>query len=671
MTICLLLAAGLASPSARAAEAGDEERIEAYDRLQAGDWGEAIQAFDLYLKDHPEDVQAGLDYINALFQLGRFLPAAEWLEVMRRQNPERESLSFRLGIAFANLNRPKEAADLFQSLTTSANPDLARAAVESLAHLEADMAQARQLRETRALFALAADEEDAGVVVAADAMEAAGPLPYPVALQRLYALYNLKRFPSALEQADRLAITYPSRTELAFLRAELRVQLKRIDEAVAIWRRVEEVDPGSPDGVEARRRRLAFQPPPMIPLPPPGNTVSPEENRIYKLANQGQHEEVVQAINAMERTGPLSPAMERQRLYAWQLLGRTDVALARASLLAAACPGDVDLALIQADLLFAAGQWKASAALLSAVAEAHPGAPPAEVARERLRNIPAIARRDKSYWGEAYVSGDYYGRFGAVVGSGMARHGFFTPKARWFQPYGEFRFSVDTEAGIPGQRSEVADNYVGFYGGARIQVWEKEYVFLYAQAGLNKDLLDVRDDGDWAFDSHAGIYGYKAWGPGVGLLQQARSKGNREVAEAREASPGRVAPGVVWDPFWRGDWFVDGSADFSYYDRYASALGYSQLHQGFRMMQIGPTLGLDAYVVENLAWDVKGNYFDNFVEIGPGVRWLWVPCRHAEVVLRTEWLNGFYFGRDAQGTRGNAAGQYDEVRVGLSVGMRW
>jgi hypothetical protein len=198
---------------------------------------------------------------------------------------------------------------------------------------------------------------------------------------------------------------------------------------------------------------------------------------------------------------------------------------------------------------------------------------------------------------------------------------------------------------------------------------EKEFVFVYAQAGINKDLLDVRDDGDWSLDSQAGIYAYKAFGPGVGLLEQSASPEDRNTGETRETK--KVAPGVIWDPFWRGDWFVDGGADFSYYDRYASALGYGQSHQGFRMFQIGPTLGFDAYVVENIGWDVKGNFFDNLVEVGPGVRWLWSPCRNADVVLRLEWLNGFYMGRDEKDTRGDASGQYDEIRVGMSVGMRW
>ena len=85
----------------------------------------------------------------------------------------------------------------------------------------------------------------------------------------------------------------------------------------------------------------------------------------------------------------------------------------------------------------------------------------------------------------------------------------------------------------------------------------------------------------------------------------------------------------------------------------------------------GPRLVFDTYLVENLTWDVRGNFFDNSFEFGPGARFIWQPHSNWEVVLRTEWLNGFYFGRDELRNRGNASSHYDGVQVGLSVGARW
>jgi hypothetical protein len=113
---------------------------------------------------------------------------------------------------------------------------------------------------------------------------------------------------------------------------------------------------------------------------------------------------------------------------------------------------------------------------------------------------------------------------------------------------------------------------------------------------------------------------------------------------------------------------VDAGADFSYYDRFHSWLGYGQVREGFRLAQFGVVVAMDAYVMQNLAWDVKGNYTDNLIELGPGLRFVYTPCRNWQAVLRAEWAEGMYFGRGVQG--GNDS-TYDDFRVGLSLGVNW
>src|SRR5262245_65365133 len=155
--------------------------------------------------------------------------------------------------------------------------------------------------------------------------------------------------------------------------------------------------------------------------------------------------------------------------------------------------------------------------MLRHTTEDHPDTPVAAAAQQRVQGLPAMANLDKWYWGEAYVSGDYLGRFGTVLGSGFIRHGTFIPGLRWVQPFQEFRFGVDTRSDVGGQRSVIADNFVGLYDGIRLQPFPTEYLFFYAMAGVNKDLLDRRHDGDFAFDYQAGLYGFKSWGPGTVL----------------------------------------------------------------------------------------------------------------------------------------------------------
>jgi hypothetical protein len=243
----------------------------------------------------------------------------------------------------------------------------------------------------------------------------------------------------------------------------------------------------------------------------------------------------------------------------------------------------------------------------------------------------------------------------------MARHGTFIPKARWLQPYAEFRFSVDTDSGNGRNQTIFFDNFVGFYGGVRAQLMSREYLFVYAQGGTSQDLLDNRDDGDWAYDYQAGIYGFKGWGPGTGY--ETPTLGDSPVSESAGGSTNLF--------FWRPDWFVDGGADFSYYHRYSSWIGFAQAHQGYRLFQVGPRLAFDGYLVEKMSWDVKGNYFDNFVALGPGARWVWSPCDNAQVVLRADYLFGYYMGRDDEDNRDGASGQFNGVEVGLSVGLKW
>jgi tetratricopeptide (TPR) repeat protein len=786
----LVLATLLIPPSGMWAQT-ENRRAQAYELLQQGDFTGAAAQFERYLESSPDDLPAGLDYVDLLTQLQRHDQAVAWLERLHRRYPDQEPAYFRLGTAYLQVKRFSDAERVFTALRKSPNPAMASAAAEASKRLQAEQEQAEKSQAEARLFQLAKQGKHEAVLAEVESMEKRWPLPYPVTLQRLYALYNLQRFEQALPLANTLAQTHPRAVDLALLRAELLVQLKRPEDASAIWREIEANQPGAPVAAEARRRRLACQPPPPPPPPPPAPpSASLEEDKIYALAQQEKDREVVEAAEALEkktrlswpmelqrlyalynlhefhqalnraealskmnpddvplaflraellvradrvdeavalwrqieqghpdtaeareaahrrqanekppppapyqpteedrifglaqagrqteviaavdalerRTGQLSWPMELQRLYALQAVGDRPRAQQRADQLAVTHGDDPYLTLIRADLLSQTGHPKEAGTLLYKLQEQHTGDPVESEARRRLRSLPPIARVDKWYWGEAYFSGDYFGRFDAVTGSGVARHGYFMPGARWLQPYAEFRFGVDTESGIQKERTVVTDNHLGFYGGLRAQVLPTEYLFLYAQGGFDRDLLDRREDGDWAYDYQAGIYGFKSWGPGIVLKES-----DPAATQAGTPSPAGVRAGR-YDVFWRGDWFLDGGADFSYYHRYASWIGYGQAREGFRLFQIGPHLALDTYLVENLSWDAKGNYFDNLVELGPGARWIWKPCPAADIILRAEWLNGFYLGRDELDNRGDTSSHYDEVRVGLTVGLRW
>jgi TolA-binding protein len=628
------------------AEAG--LRARAYELYQAKRFGEAAEQFRLYLDRNQRDARVLFDYASLLLQLHRHDEAARALEQLHQLQPRHEAGYFRLGATYVNLGRSGDAERVFRELQQSSNPAMAAAAGEALQKLGKDEARTARIRAETHVFELARAGDHTGVLAAIGELEKNESLSFALELQRLYALSALHRFAEGLPRAEQLARTHPDSVELALVQADFLAQLERRSEAEVIWRRVAQRYPGTAAALEANRRLQERV------LPPP-------EDHVYDLVRQQRHREALAAIEEMEKAGALPWSMEMQRIYSLQALNEFTAATHRADELAAKNPEASDLALLRADLLAHQHAWFAAARTLKEVEQRAPESDTGHAARARMRALPAVANLDKWYWGEAYAAGDYLGRYDALVGSGFIRTGTFIPEARWLQPYAEHIFGVDTASSATRSKGQtiIFDNAVGFYGGMRLQVIPTEYLFFYVQGGVNKDLLDQRDDGDWALDSQAGVYGFKSWGPGVAFLPK--------TTPAAAAAETPASAGL----FWRGDWFADAGANFSYYDRYSSWIGYGQAHEGFRLGQWGKDIAFDAYLLENIAWDVRGNFYDNYADFGPGARIIWRPRPQWQVVLNCEWLQGYYFGRNERGNRNGTDADYNGVHVGLSVGARW
>lgn len=658
----ILLASALITTGAEPSAEAQAARARAYQLFDQKQFEASAEQFRKYLGEAADDYTAQTDYASLLAQLGRHAEAARTLETVREKQPQNESASFKLGVVYLTLKRANDAEQVFASLEKSTNRDMAAAARDALARVRDERAREARFKSEENVYKLAGEFKHEEVLREIEKLERTGELSHGMEMQRLYSMASLKQYAQALERANRLERKSPGAADLNLLRADLYSQLGQRSEAEAIWRDVERRNAGTPSATEARRR-----------MGEKGAAATPED-RVYTLAREQKHREVVEAINELERKGPLSPSMELQRLYAWQALGETKLALEHFDRIASQQPHKPELALMHADLLISQHRWQEAAAILKALKTEQKETRFAVEAGNRLASIPEIANLDKWYWGEAYLSGDYHGRYGTVIGSGFARHGYYIPEVRWLQPYAEMRFSADTRSGAGPRSTIITDNFIGFYGGMRAQLLPTEYLFIYGQGGINKDFLDRREDGDWALDYQAGVYGFKSWGPGTVLRtpsQIVQTGGNVPAAQLNADEARKEHAALTNNVFWRGDWFVDAGADFSYYHRYSSWIGYGQAHEGFRLWQLGPSAAVDAYVVENIAWDVRGNFYDNLFEIGPGVRLLWVPRRRWEVVLRAEWLHGFYFGRDDLNNRGATSTSYDDVHVGLSVGIRW
>ena len=634
-----------------------------YELARQGQHREVVALIDEIERSHPPlAFELELQRLYALAALDQSRRALRIAGGLMQTNAARPDLSLVYADLLAREGKHAEAQDQWKRIVRDFRQT--PAAFEAEKHLQVEEARRSASREEARIFELARRNRHRQTVDAINELERKrGALPWVMEMQRLYALQALGDFSRAMVKANTLAEKHPRVPELTLLRAFLLAQTGKKPESKTLLESIRRDHPNTPVAASARQELDAFA---AAEEKAPG-----PEAAIYALASAQKYSETVAAIDRLEQQGPLAFPMQMQRLYALQSLGEWPRAHAEVRKVQEAFPNAPEVALMRADLLARDKQWEDASLILKGIRREHENTPTAAEASRRLDALPPMGNLAKWYWGEAYNSGDYLERFGTLVGSGFVRHGYFIPHARWLQPYAEFRYTVDTRSGAGG-RSTVADNFVGTYLGARAQPFAEHYLFFYAQAGLNQDLLDRRDDGDWAYDSQAGVYGFKSWGPGTVLLtlsgEPIRTSGN--PANPAE-QPSAVQNGVGFGAFWRGDWFVDAGADFSYYHRHSSWIGYGQAHEGFRLFQIGPHAAIDAYLVENVSWDIRGNYFDNLVEAGPGLRLLWVPRRRWEVVLRGEWLNGLYFNRDELDTRGNADSHYDDLRLGLSVGTRW
>jgi tetratricopeptide (TPR) repeat protein len=676
-------------------------RKKAYDAYSQGRLAESADDFSQYLATRGSDPQATYDYAVLLAQLGRHAEAAVLLEKLHQLNPARETAYFKLGVEYVLLQRDQDAARVFAELQSSGNRDVALAAAEADSRLKADLDRAAHYKAEANVYQLAREFKHEQVIAAVDEMQKQWPLSFEMEMQRLYALENLQKYPAALERATALSVAYPKATDLALLRADLLLQLGHKDEAIALWQQVEAANPGTSAAVTAEHRLAeikrndalaAAAQPAAAPAPAAANTApaaastptvanaapvatpppaavpaepakASDEEVIFSQVSKQHYREAVAAINELEKKRELSWDMEMQRLYALQALGEKQQAIDLAAKAAKKKPGSVELALLRADLLVSAHRWQDASQILKDVKYGNPQTAASAEAQRRLDALPPMCNLDKSNWGEMYAQGVHMSRYNSVIGSGFIRDGTYVPGARWLQPYVGMRFAADTKSGSGPRQTIIQDNSISFVGGARAQLFPTEYLFIYGEGGVNMDWLGVRNNGDWATDYQVGINGFKSYGPGV-VLKDLSTTTNAVGQTVTNRCP--LTPVI-----WRGDWFVDGSADFSYYHRFDTWLGYSQAHEGFRLAQFGSNLALDAYLVENLDWDAQGNYFDNLFEYGPGGRILWTPHRNWQVTLRAEWLEGAYLGRDDLHTRGAAAGSYENLEVSLSVGVTW
>ena len=121
------------------------------------------------------------------------------------------------------------------------------------------------------------------------------------------------------------------------------------------------------------------------------------QSRIFALAQQGKHAEVIAAVEELERQATVSFALEMQRLYALSASREYATALARAERLTATYPRAPDLALVQADLLAQLERRPEAVPIWQRLVREHARSPVAMLAAQRLNEQPEPPEEEAIY----------------------------------------------------------------------------------------------------------------------------------------------------------------------------------------------------------------------------------------------------------------------------------
>ena len=208
----------------------------------------------------------------------------------------------------------------------------------------------------------------------------------------------------------------------------------------------------------------------------------------------------------------------------------------------------------------------------------------------------------------------------------------------------------------------------------RLRPFASQSFTVYFLGGWVNNLIDNPNyQPGWFGEIIAGVNGYWGFGPGTGWdgISETPNFAMGEPAPPRTPPPNAWMPNR-WAPMrGRFDWFVEGGGDWAYYSRLSDFIAYSQAKGGWRVLRFGRAAAVDVYGFGNLVFDAVGNYYDNFVEAGPGLRVVTAPVGAATVTTSLEYASGAYLGRNYNNTRGSTGETYSDVRISVAMSLRW
>jgi tetratricopeptide (TPR) repeat protein len=258
--------------------------------------------------------------------------------------------------------------------------------------------------------------------------------------------------------------------------------------------------------------------------------------------------------------------------------------------------------------------------------------PDPQVNSKAASALEEVNRQSAWWFGSAYAAPFYESRFANQINPMNFKVGLRT--SRYLQPYLGMRFTRDIRSTNGTLPVIYSDNSDVFSVGLQSPVLGHG-TNLYAEAGTAVSLMGRPVQGRAVPDYRAGITWYKPW--------------ETSLAEAAREKSHSFSP--------------TGSAysDISYYSRYdRNVIGYLQIRQGVNL----PTahlLPIQILAAINVVRDSNGDFYNNVVEGGPGVRL--APFRRLlNLQFEVDYLRGFYTAHDPSNPYGS---HYGDFRVFL------
>ena len=316
-------------------------------------------------------------------------------------------------------------------------------------------------------------------------------------------------------------------------------------------------------------------------------------NRYYDAQRAGDHQEVEAALMALLTLQPEHPVALRALGYHYQNVGKP-LAAAETFYRAVGDPPDTDM-LLSAGYSYQAAKRPAEASLMFAQATRHAQTPDTytKACRSYLFSAPLMRRQLPEPWGlSAYSDTVYLSHLDNTVAENRLRLHRFLDDQRQISLYGALGYQDDTRSRVENNVADIYnDNYVSVSFGADWQ--PRPFIRLYAEVGHYQDRLNIPERARKSNDVRGGISTFHAWG-----------------------TPSNCRLGGAWSLASYGQAY--GSLE--YVGRYDNMLGQATLWQGVRLYEHGMS-SLSAYSKVNVLWDSEGEFFNNLVEVGPGLSW--------------------------------------------------